>query len=242
MKKLILLILILGAVTKIFACSCVRKNIAQTYLDADVVALIIIEKTYGDRDSHIMQGGRLYSADVKVEKIYKGNEFKTLHVFGTTTSASSGACEKLIEKGEKYLVLLSKNKDGEYYVSSCSTMPQISDDKYVKEYENIFKVLDKNKSNLQFPKFAQYEDLSEDYNYITRQNTNDFLKLNAKQLHGKVGIYKVKINDKGNIFTITPIEEIGIKEKQIQELMKKNLRIYDGFDTVAGEYFILLEL
>ena len=93
-----------------------------------------------------------------------------------------------------------------------------------------------------FPKFAQYEDLSEDYNYITRQNINDFLKLNAKQLYGKVGIYKVKINDKGNIFTITPIEGVGIKEKQIQELMKKNLRIYDGFDTVAGEYFILLEL
>lgn len=242
MKKLILLIFILGAFTKVFACKCAEKSIAQKYLNADVVALITIGKTYGDRDSHIMQGGRLYSADVKVEKIYKGNEFKTLHVFGTTTSSSSGACEKLIEKGEKYLVLLSKNKDGEYYVSSCSTMPQISDDKYLKEYENIFKILDKNKSKLLFPKFAQYEDLSEDYNYITRQNTNDFLKLNAKQLHGKVGIYKVKINDKGNISTITPIEQIGIKEKQIQELMKKNLRIYDGFDTVAGEYFILLEL
>jgi len=242
MKKLILLTLILAAVTKIFACRCVNESIAQEYLDADVVALITIGKTYGDRDSHIMQGGRLYSADVKVEKIYKGNEFKMLHAFGTTTSASSGACERLLEKGESYLVLLSKNKDGEYYVSSCSTMPQISDDKYLEEYENIFKILDKNKSKLQFPKFAQYKDLSEDYNYTTRQITNDFLKLQTKQLHGKLVIYKVKINDKGNISSITSIEKIGIKEKQIQELMKKNLRIVDGFDTVEGEYFILLKL
>ena len=135
MKKLILFILFFLAIAKVFACRCVRESIAQSYLDADVVALITIDKTYGEKENNPSGTGlRTYSADVKFEKIYKGTAFKILSVFGTSTYASSGACEKLVEKGEKYIILLTKNKDGDYFVSSCSTMPQISDDKFVKEF------------------------------------------------------------------------------------------------------------
>lgn len=243
MKKLILFILFFLAIAKVFACRCVRESIAQSYLDADVVALITIDKTYGEKENNPSGTGlRTYSADVKFEKIYKGTAFKILSVFGTSTYASSGACEKLVEKGEKYIILLTKNKDGDYFVSSCSTMPQISDDKFVKEYESIFKIIEKNKANLFFSKFVQYEDLSRNYNHQTKQISNDFLKLNKKRLHGKLGIYKVKINEEERISEITPIQKIGIKEKQIQELMKKNLEISRGTGFKRDEYYILLEL
>lgn len=243
MKKFIFLILFLGTFIQLFGCRCVRESIAQSYLGADVVALVTIEKTYGEKENNPEGTGlRTYSADLKFEKIYKGIAFKTLNVFGSTSSLSSGACEKLVMKGEKYLIVLSKNKEGIYYVSSCSTMPQISDDKYLKEYENIFKVIEKNKADLYFPKFAQYEDMSEDYNHLTKQITNDFLKLNEKRLRGKLGIYKVKINDDEKISEIIPIQKIGIKEKQIQELMQKNLRIFRVRGYNSDEYFILLEL
>jgi hypothetical protein len=242
MQKFIFVVLLFGVFVQSSACKCMRGSIAQNYLDAEIVALVTIEKTYGDKESNVQLGGRLYSADLKFEKIYKGIAFKTLNVFGTTTYASSGACEKLIEKGEKYLILLSKNKDGFYYVSSCSTMPRISDDKFVKNYERIFNIIEKNKSKLHFSKFAQYEDLSEEYDNQKKQIINDFLKLDNKVLVGKLGIYKVKINNDGKISEVKAIQKIGIKEKLIQELMKKNLSVYDGFSTSAGEYFILLEL
>lgn len=243
MKKFIFLILFFGMFIQLFACRCVDESIAKRYLDADVVALVTIEKTYGEKENDPPATGlRTYSADLKFEKIYKGIAFKTLNVFGSTSSLSSGACEKLVMKGEKYLIVLSKNKEGLYYVSSCSTMPQISDDKFVKEYENIFKVIEENRADLYFPKFAQYEDMSEDYNHQKKQITNDFLKLNEKRLRGKLGIYKVKINDDEKISEIVAIQKIGIKEKQIQELMKKNLRISRGTGYKSDEYFILLEL
>jgi len=243
MKKILFLILFFSAFTKIFACKCVDESIAKKYLEADVVALVTIEKTYGEKENNPAGTGlRTYSADLKFEKIYKGMTFKTLNIFGTTTSLSSGACEKLVMKGEKYLILLSKNKDGLYFVSSCSTMPKIFEDKFLNEYENIFKVIEKNKANLHFPKFVQYDDMSEDYNQQKKQITNDFLKLNKKRLRGKLGIYKVKINDDDKISEIIPIQKIGIKEKQIQELMKKNLRIFRGKSFKTDEYFILLEL
>jgi hypothetical protein len=52
----------------------------------------------------------------------------------------------------------------------------------------------------------------------------------------------VKINDDEKISEIIPIQKIGIKEKQIQELMKKNLRIFRVRGYNSDEYFILLEL
>lgn len=242
MKKNIFIILFFGSFAQIFGCRCVEESIARRYLNADIVALVTIEKTYADKeDDSIGTGLRSYSADLKFEKIYKGIAFKTLNVFGNTTSLSSGACEKLVAKGEKYMILLSKNKDGLYYVSSCSTMPQISDDNFVIEYENIFKILEKNMAHLAFPRFATYHDLSEDYNPQTKQKISGFLKLN-RRLRNKIGIYKVKVNDDEKIIEIVPIQKIGIKEKQVQELMKKNLTVFGGAGFKIDEYLILLEI
>lgn len=240
MKNYIFLILFLAGITPVFACKCVSKSLAQSYLDADVVALVTVEDTYGDRDSNVQQGGTLYTADIKFEKIYKGTTFKILNVLGASNFINSGSCGILIKKGEKYLILLSKNRDGEFYASSCSTMPQISDDNVIKKYESIFNVIEKNKSKIYSGKFAEYEDLSNEYDIHKKQAINDFTKLD-KKLRGKFGIYKVKIRGEGEIYAIQAVLEIGIKEKKIQELMKKNFRVYEGVST-QGEYFILLEL
>lgn len=240
MKNYIILILFLAGITPVFACKCVSKSLAQSYLDADVVALVMVENTYGDRDSNVQQGGTLYTADIKFEKIYKGTGFKVLNVCGASNFINTGSCGILIRKGEKYLILLSKNRNGEYYASSCSAMPQISDDKVIKEYESIFNVIEKNKSKIYFGKFAEYEDLSNKYDIQKKQAISDFTKLD-KTLNGKLGIYKVQIRGEGEIYAIQAVQKIGIKEKKIQELMKKNFRVYEGFST-QGEYFILLKL
>lgn len=243
MKKIIILTLFLVSFTKIFACKCMGNSFAQQYLDSDIVALVTIEKTYGDKNVN-RNGMQMdsYSADLKFEKIYKGVEFKTLNIFGTTVYASSGACEKLVKKGEKYLILLSKNNDGEYYVSSCNKMSEISDEKHVKEYEDIFNIIERNKAKSFFIKFADYDDASEDYNIQNYDVVNDFSKLNDKRLKNKFGIYKVEINNDGKILKITPIEKIGVNEEQIQKLMKENFTVYNGLNTNSGEYLLLLKL
>lgn len=217
------------------------NNFAQDYLDADVVALVTIKNTYENKEYKIngMQL-RSYSADLNFERIYKGKEFNTLNVFGTTTYASSGACEKLVKKGEKYLIMLQKNNKGEYFVSSCSTMPNV-DNLSINKYEKIFSIIDKNRSKILFRKFANYDDESQVYDNKTNKLLTDFDKLNTN-FKNKIGIYNVTIDEGGRVEKVISIEKIGEKEKEIQRLIKNNLIIYDGFETKKGEYLILLEL
>lgn len=241
MRKSLILTLVFLSFVKTFACSCANQNFAQVYLESEIVAIVTIGNTYNNKE-YEKNGMQLrsYSADLKFEKIYKGKEFKTLNVLGTTTYAYSGACEKLVGNGEKYLVMLTKNNEGEYFVSACSTMPRINSET-IDDYEKIFTIIEKNKNKILFKRFADYEDNSRKYDGITQKLTSDFTKLKAN-FKKKIGIYSVMIDTEGKVEKVVSIEKIGKKEKKIQELIKENFTIYDGFDTRKGEYLILLKL
>ncbi len=227
----------------LYACRCVHDNFSQAYLDSEIVALVSIQKTYGDEE--IEKNGmqmRMYQADLKFEKIYKGKEFKTLNIFGTTKHASSGACEKLVEKGEKYLIAISQGNDGRYIISSCSKVRQINSDiKYLEKIEETFEILEKNKSKFGENVFADYYDNSENYNVKNKTATTDFSNLELKNAK-RLGIYKVSFDDEGKLIDIFEIDKIGKREKEIQKLMKKNLIIEPAFGSPKGDYLILLEL
>lgn len=246
MKKILSFLFILATFCNLFACRCVLDHFAQDYLEADFVGVITITETFGDRKQD--RNGSLmdvYNAKINVEKIYKGKAFSELNIFGKTTHAYTGACERLVKRNEKYFVLLQKNSNGEYFVSSCSPMSKLNNEKSIneelKEEQKIINYLEKYKTKFLGLKFVDYFDNSENWDDTNKKLTTDFAKTFDKKLNNKFGVYKVKVDDKEKITEIIPVKKSGLNEKIIQSLMKKNLELENYFNqNPNNEYLILL--
>ena len=246
MKKNLSFLFILATFCNIFACRCVLDNFAQDYLEADFVGVITISETFGERKQD-RNGSQMdvYKAKINVEKIYKGKAFSELNIFGKTTYAYSGACEKLVKSNEKYFILLQKNSNGEYYVSLCSPMSKLYNEKSInqqlKKEQKIINYLERNQNKFLGLKFVDYYDNSENWDHANKKTITDFTKTFDKKLNNKFGVYKVKIDNKEKITEIITIKESGLDEKIIQLLMKKNLELDNYFNQNANdEYLILL--
>jgi len=240
MKIKFLLILIFLSV-KFSACKCQRDVIAQDYFDSDVAGIITIESTYGNEERNdIMSGVRIYKAKISFDRLYKGNRFEELVILGSTTNARSGGCEKLVKAGEKYLLITSRAPSGEYIESLCSSMYKINDNNLneVKKYSKQFAYFEKNKSLFKDLKFTDYEDKSERWDNIKKNTTNEFESVFGKQIKNKFGVYKVKIDSENNIVEIQSIKKIGINERKMLTLIKKNIRIEENPNS---EYLLFLD-
>lgn len=242
--KIKFLFFLLFLSVKFSACKCKQDVIAQDYFQADVVGIITIESTYGNEErEEKMFDSRIYKAKISFDKLYKGNKFEELIIFGSTTGASSGACEKLVKAGEKYLLLTSKDQNGEYVESLCSSMYKIYDNNIneVNKYSKQFNYLEKNKSLFKDLKFKDYNDESENWDNVKKMTTNEFEIIFGKKIKNKFGIYKVKTDIENNIIEIQSIKKIRLNERKILALIKKNIKINFLFeDNPNSEYLLLL--
>lgn len=137
---------------KFSACSCLTNVVAQDYFDSDVVGIITIKSIYGNEIKNERGfGSRAYKARISFDKLFKGLEFEELKIIGNSHNSNSGACEKQVEVGEKYLILLNKNSKGEFVVSYCSNMPRIdiNDTNYISDHSKIFNYLETNNNKFE---------------------------------------------------------------------------------------------
>lgn len=241
--KIKFLFFLLFLSVKFSACSCAKDAIAQDYFESDVVGIITIESTYGNEErEEKMFGSRIYKAKISFDKLYKGNKFEELIIFGSTTGANSGACEKLVKAGEKYLLLTSKNQNGEYVESLCSNMYKIYDNSLneVNKYSNQFNYLEKNKSLFKDLKFINYYDESENWDNVKKIATNEFEIIFGKKIKNKFGVYKVKTDSENKIIEIQSIKKIGINEKKMLALIKKDIKINFLFEENPNSEYLLL--
>lgn len=243
--KIKLLLLLIFLSFKLSACKCKKDVIAQDYFEADIVAIITVESTYGNEElQEKIFGSRIYRAKINFDKLYKGNKFEELIIFGSTNNARSGSCEKLVKAGEKYLLLTSKNQNGEYVVSLCSSMYKIYDNSLneVNKYSKQFNYLEKNKSLFKDLKFIDYDDESENWDNVKKLITNEFEIIFGKKIKNKFGVYKVKTDSENNIIEIQSIKKIGLNEKKMLALIKKNIIVYSPtYKNSDSEYLLFLD-
>lgn len=237
--KIKFLFILIFFTTKLSACKCKRDAIAQDYFEADVVGIIVIDSTYGDtfwEDRTF--GSRTYKAKIHFDKLYKGQKFEELNIIGNSKSINSGACETQVKLGEKYLILLNKNNKGEYVVSQCSSMFPVdyNNSKNLVYYQNLFHYLEKNKVQLQKLEIMDFYDKSDNW------EGNEFVKTFGNQLKYKFGIYKVKVDAENNIIAVNPIKKIGLDEKKVSALIRKNLKVYYFSNkNPNAEYLLFLD-
>lgn len=244
MKTNFLLILFLLSI-KISACSCAEDAIAQNFLDSDIVGIITIDSTYGDTIwENRTFGSRTYKAKFHFDKIFKGQKFEELNVIGNSKNINSGACERLVEPGKKYLILLNKNSNGEYTVSLCSSMFQINtnDSKTIDNYNKQFSYLEKNNLIFKDFKFINYYDSSVKFDELNNILTNEFKSTFGQKLKNKFGVYKIKLDSENNIIEINSIKKTGLNERKILTLIKKNIKAKYLFNkSPNSEYLLFLD-
>lgn len=248
MKIIFSLLFILFSFSKISACSCEKNNFARNYREASVAAIITIKKIYGDSvENYKGIDINYYKAEIKFDKIYKGEKFQELHVLGKTYFASSTSHEILIKPGEKYIIMLKKNEKGEYGVSACSAIYQLSTDhlklkEEVKHYNYIFASFEKHKTELSDFKFIDNFDTSKRFNNDKKIMDSDFRNLGKYNLKNKIAVYKVKINEKNKITSISPIIKAGYKDQEIEKIVKRNFYVDDSLiDYKIKTYLIYID-
>lgn len=219
------------------ACSCAKDAIAQEYLEADIVGIITIKSTYR---SEIKDDSRIYKAKISFDKIYKGNEIEELTILGRIDSVSSGACERLVRTGEKYLILLNKN--GTQLITLCSSIYSIDNYSlsFINDYKKQFDFLANNKDLFKGLKFINFHDISKKWDDLKKETTNEFEAVFKKKLKNRFGIYKVEIDNKNEIVKINTVKKIGLSEKKFLELIKKNITVDFRDRSPNSEYLLLL--
>ncbi|SDJ33173.1 hypothetical protein [Chryseobacterium jejuense] len=238
MKKLSLFLFLLLGILKVSACSCAKGTLAENYLEANVVGVIKILKVYDENPDQ-----RTYKADVEFEKIYKGTKFTTLNVRGLIGKSSSAACERDIIPNQRFLVLLNGSNNS-FTVSHCSAMsslnvqPTKDEEAQLEKLSKAFSYLEKNKLKFKGAQFSYYYDEKQGDN--PKSELSRINNFNPKQ---PFAIYKVKLDDSFKIKEMSPIIGFGSKDKIIEGIMKRNIRVETPMfrDTSKKkEYLILL--
>lgn len=210
--------------SEIFACSCEKGNFANYYKTADIVAIVTVTKKYGDyTDKSKLIELNYYKAELKFNKIYKGERFEELTALGSTTYTNSAGCEISLTVGNKYLIMLRKNADGKYYINACSAIFNINTQKSqsatIKHFDYIFDCFKKHKKALSEFEFANFG------NYSSLIDESKFTKQDIKILKNKIAVYKVSIDNSNKITAINPIIKVGYKDKKIEKIIKEHFSI-----------------
>ncbi|WP_238528668.1 hypothetical protein U8527_07485 [Kordia algicida OT-1] len=96
------------------ACSCDPPSITEKYVQSDFVANVTIVKIYPNEKNK-----ELYRADIKINKLYKGDQLKSIYVAGNNGGIGS-SCSIFIPAKTKLIAYARKNADGKYTIGMCS--------------------------------------------------------------------------------------------------------------------------
>ncbi len=114
MKKILQITIFLFSIG-VFSCDCNPPKITEKYIQSDFVANVTIIKIYPNQKNE--QG---YRADIKINELYKGDQLKSIYVYGRSDNRIGTSCDIYIPENTNLIVYASKNKDGNYGIGMCS--------------------------------------------------------------------------------------------------------------------------
>lgn len=117
MKKILLVFFFIFSTNTLLACTCDTPPIYSRYMTSDFIGIVEIKSTEDMPDTSQY---RHYKAGLNLAKSFKGKMPDKIMVAGTQFNSNSGICEISVSVGEKWLIYLDKNDDGNYYMSYCS--------------------------------------------------------------------------------------------------------------------------
>ncbi|MEC5167529.1 hypothetical protein RCH18_003291 [Flavobacterium sp. PL11] len=234
MKKILQITIFLFSIG-VFACDCDEPKITEKFIESEFVANITILKIYPNQKNE--QG---YKADIKINELYKGEQLKSIYVYGRSDNGIGSSCDIYIPTNTKLVAYARKNKDGNFGIGMCSGLLYLnkSNQKRQKRELEILKAFKENNINS-----------TEKITYREKSKLREDLKqFKGIELDKNFGIYEITFASDLTIKSVTEIS--GFKnpiDQKLIEIIKKsewssndkgiNDKVPENSKLIIGIYF-----
>ncbi len=199
----ILQIIIFFRFINCFGCDCDTPTMAEKYIQSDFVAIVNVTKIYPNKPNE-----RGYKADIEINELFKGEQLKSIYIYGRSDRGIGSSCDIFIPENTKLIVYARKNKEGNYGIGMCSGHFNISQNKEFATRE--FEILKMFKSK--------------NINYTDKTTYRKKATLSSKLEEFK----GIKLKKKYAIYSITFSSDLKIK----------SIDIVSGFDNSIDQKLI----
>lgn len=234
MKKILQITIFLFSIG-VFACDCDEPKITEKFIESEFVANITILKIYPNQKNE--QG---YKADIKINELYKGEQLKSIYVYGRSDNGIGSSCDIYIPTNTKLVAYARKNKDGNFGIGMCSGLLYLnkSNQKRQKRELEILKAFKEN--NINSTDKITYREKSK-----LREDLEQFKGI---ELDKNFGIYEITFASDLTIKSVTEIS--GFKnpiDQKLIEIIEKsewssndegtNDKVPENSKLIIGIYF-----
>ncbi len=208
MKKILQITIFLFSIG-VFACDCDEPKITEKFIESEFVANVTILKIYPNQKNE--QG---YKADIKINELYKGEQLKSIYVYGRSDNGIGSSCDIYIPTNTKLVAYARKNKDGNFGIGMCSGLLYLnkSNQKRQKRELEILKAFKEN--NINWTDKITYREKSK-----LHKNLEQFKGI---ELDKNFGIYEITFASDLTIKSVTEISGFqNAIDKKLIEILKK---------------------
>lgn len=195
MKKILQITIFLFSIG-VFACDCDEPKITEKFIESEFVANVTILKIYPNQKNE--QG---YKADIKINELYKGEQLKSIYVYGRSDNGIGSSCDIYIPTNTKLVAYARKNKDGNFGIGMCSGLLYLNktNQNRQKRELDILRTFKENKINR-----------TDKISYREKSKLNKNLEqFKAIELDKNFGIYEITFASDLTIKSVTEISGFG---------------------------------
>ncbi|CAM1355080.1 hypothetical protein [Tenacibaculum ascidiaceicola] len=207
MRKILFLVLVLLS-SYLYSCDCGIETVVNKFAYSAFVAKGKIIKNYKNS-----RGENVYKADIKIDKLYKGEKVESVFVYGRSDEKMGTSCDIFIPVETELIFYAHKDKSGRLIIGMCSGLlylnkkPSREKEKEIRELKmlkSLSKLNDKdvNKVKLYPSKIGSLLD-----------------DLKGSDSKKKYGIYKLIFSKKLRLKRIKVVD--GFTDKNIDEKIKR---------------------
>lgn len=224
-----------------FACVCGIQTFTEKYIKSDFVAIVTITKIYPNE-----KNSNFYRADIKINELYKGENLKSIYVYGRSNRYEIGtSCDIFIPINTKFVAYADKSDFGFYSVGMCSGLLYLNKNR-IKYQENELALLNTFKSKkINFTDKKNYHEIS--------NSSLELEKYKGIQLAKSFGIYEItftsdlaiekveKISGFDNPVDDELIEILSRTKWSIRNSLAVNSQVQDNKKFLIGLYYYQAE-
>lgn len=221
MKKVILILISLTSIG-VFACQCDPPKIAESYIQSDFVANVIVTKIYQNKKNE--QG---YRADIIITKLFKGEYQKSIYIYGQSDNSTENSCDINIPTNTKFIVYAEKNKEGNYGVGYCSRRLNLTENNLKKQQLEL-KILETFIDNkIHYTSKIKY---SEKGDFSKPNIIRELQNLKGIELQNDFGFYEITFSSELTIKSVVTISGFNdlTDQKLINIFKNKSWESYDN--------------
>ena len=201
----------------VFACDCDPPKITEKYIESEFVANVTIIKIYPNQKNE--QG---YKADIKINELFKGEQLKSIYIYGRSDNGIGTSCDIYIPVNTKLIAYARKNKDGNFGIGMCSGLLYLNKTNQKRQKRELEILKTFKTKNINFTDKISYREKAK-----LHKNLEQFKGI---ELNKNYGIYEITFESDLTIKTVIEISGFGnpIDQKLIEIIKKTEWSSFDN--------------